>query len=343
MKKYILFSDAKSVHTIKWLRELVKYYDIYLVSLNGYSKEVLEYIDKEKVFVLNSSVNAKGGNFALIFKYFKLLKIVKDIKPHFLNAHYLSSYGFIASLVKRSYKDVKLIQSTWGTDVLVTPFSGKINFFVAKFALKSADYITSDSYFMSKKIDNIYKNTTTLTFPFGLDDFKIDTTIQKDEFLIYSNRILSENYNIDKIIKWFNSLDKRFKLVIANSGNLKEQLESLVRELNLTSRVEFVGFLSKDEQEFYYKSAKYYISIPTSDSTSVSLLEAMKFGCYPIVSSIPVNKEWIEDGKNGSFFRSKLDLLNINTKEIIYNNQQLIKQKAIFSKSIKEFVQTIES
>ena len=341
MKKYILFSDAKSVHTIKWLRELVKYYDVYLVSLNGYSKEVLEYIDKEKVFVLNSSVNVKGGNFFLVFKYFKLLKIVKDIKPHVLNAHYLSSYGFIASLVKRSYKDVKLVQSTWGTDILVTPFSNKINFLIARFALKSAELITSDSYFMSDKINEIYKNDITITFPFGLDDFEIDTIIKKDEFLIYSNRALYKNYNIEKIITWFKTLDNRYRLVISNDGDMRKQLEYLSQQEKVDNRISFVGFLNSEEQKKYYIRAKYYISIPSFDSTSVSLLEAMKYGCCPILSNIPANREWIINNFNGYFFDDKLQLSFIQNDVIKYN-QYIVKNNAIFGKNILEYIKKLE-
>lgn len=37
----------------------------------------------------------------------------------------------------------------------------------------------------------------------------------------------------------------------------------------------------------------------TSDTTSVSLLEAMACGVFPIVSDILVNWEWIDDGVNG--------------------------------------------
>lgn len=40
-----------------------------------------------------------------------------------------------------------------------------------------------------------------------------------------------------------------------------------------------------------------FISIPSSDSTSVSLLEAMCCGLFPIVSDLPANREWIHDKK----------------------------------------------
>lgn len=342
VNKYILFSDGKSPHTLKWLKELIKYFDVYLVSLNGYDNDVLEYINKDKIYILNNSVDTSGGNFRLLLKYFDLKKIIDTIKPTYLNAHYLSSYGFIASLIKKTYPNIKLIQSTWGTDILVTPYQNIIKKSITKFALQNSDLITSDSYFMSDKIEEIYPNNKTMTFAFGLLNFDIDSDIQKDKFLIYSNRALSANYNIDKIIIWFSKIqDTRYKLLIAHDGDKRESLENLVEKLDLKNRVSFVGFLNEKEQEINYKKAKYYISIPTSDSTAVSLLEAMRYGCYPIVSNLSANREWIIDEFNGSFYFEDIQLPDIN-KDVININQNIIQKKAIFSNSINQYINKLE-
>jgi len=42
-----------------------------------------------------------------------------------------------------------------------------------------------------------------------------------------------------------------------------------------------------------------YVSAARSDTTSVSLLEAMACGLFPIVTDIPANREWIVDGESG--------------------------------------------
>jgi len=338
--KYILFADGKSPHTLKWIKELIKYYELYVISLRGYDENILHYIPKDRVIVLNESVKTQGGNIKLLFKYFDLIKSINDINPKYLNAHFLSSYGVLAAFIKLKIPALKLIQSTWGTDVLVTPFESKIKFWAARFALSKADLITSDSYFMSDKIKEIYPDSYIDTFPFGLNEFDIEE-IDKDEDLIFSNRLLSKNYNIDKVIKWFATLEQKYNLVIANNGDMKEELISLVDKLNIADRVKFVGFLNDKEQEYYYKKAKYYISIPTSDSTSVSLLEAMRYGCYPIVSNLAANREWIINNFNGSFFNHNLILSNYN-KSIGLINQKIIYKNAIFSKSIENYVNRLK-
>jgi glycosyltransferase involved in cell wall biosynthesis len=44
------------------------------------------------------------------------------------------------------------------------------------------------------------------------------------------------------------------------------------------------------------------VSTSRSDSTSISLLEAMAAGATPVVSDIPGNREWISEGEGGRFF-----------------------------------------
>lgn len=340
--KYVIFSDGKSPHTLKWIKELTKYYDLYLVSMNGYSDEVLEYIDSNKIYVLNTSANEKGGNYKLILKYFSFQKVVKEIKPKFVNAHYLSSYGLLAALIKRKNNFI-LIQSTWGTDILVTPKKNILFHYMSKYSLLKADIVTSDSYYMSDIINNIFKVSKILTFPFGLERALLNSSIVKNNLLIFSNRGLSEVYNINQIIIWFSQLtNKALQLVIANDGNKRKELITLSKELNVNDRVQFVGFLNAKEQATYYKDAKYYISIPSSDSTAVSLLEAMNNGCYPIVSNLPANREWIIDEFNGSFFHENMSLPKFE-QNIIQVNQQIIHKKAIFATSIENYIRELGS
>jgi len=340
--KYIIMADAKSPHTLKWVSELCKYFDLYVISLNGYDRQLLSYVGKEQIFVVNESVNVSGGNFKLLLKYFEIKKIVESIAPKYINAHYISSYGVLAALIKRVKPEIKLVQSAWGSDILVTPFESVIKRKVTEFALVNADLITSDSYYMSDKIIEISANRKIDTFPFGLEEIDLNEEIVKDKNLIFSNRALSENYNIMTVVEWFAKLhNEELRLVIANEGEQKEELKSLAKKLGVTTQIEFVGFLTKDDQDTLYKKAQYYISIPSSDSTAVSLLEAMSFGCYPIVSNLPANREWILDECNGSFFSEGMLLPEVE-QNVSNINKNIINKKAIFSKSIKNYISRLE-
>jgi len=103
-----------------------------------------------------------------------------------------------------------------------------------------------------------------------------------------------------------------------------------------------LGFIDQKAQEEIYRKARFYISIPESDSTSVSLLEAMKYGCIPIVSNIPANREWILNGINGVFFNPNLKLDEISVYSGFYDiNLTLLKKRAIFPEKIEKFVRKL--
>ena len=69
--------------------------------------------------------------------------------------------------------------------------------------------------------------------------------------------------------------------------------------LGLADAVHFTGRLDADAQAHWYDRAQWYLSLPTSDSVSVSVLEAMAHGCIPLLSDLPANRELVESGRNG--------------------------------------------
>jgi glycosyltransferase involved in cell wall biosynthesis len=88
-------------------------------------------------------------------------------------------------------------------------------------------------------------------------------------------------------------------LVVAGRGEDTASLKALVHELGLFEHVLFVGFLNQQENHAYYCRSKIYISIPKSDSISISLVEAILCGCVPFVSDLVANRELIKNGENG--------------------------------------------
>lgn len=346
MNKYLVLSDGNSPHTLKWVKELNKYFDIYIISFNGFSKEIQDQIESDKLFDLRTDVMIGGGNIRVLKHISKVASLVNSIHPDYINAHYITSYGTVACIVSylTGYTG-KLILSTWGSDVLVTPNKNPMYFYLTKLLLKKADIITSDSDYMTKKIQEIYKKTNVLTFPFGIEKFPDVEIEDKNEFLFFSSRALEPNYNIAWVIQVFfylHSKDSRRKLIIAHDGREKSALVELAENFGIKDSVKFVGFLNAKQQECYYKKCKYYFTLPMSDSTSVSLLESMAYGCTPIVSDIPANREWIEDGINGIVLKEddsiQLDKFMIDG---FYANREKIEKRAIWSNNIKEYIKSL--
>ncbi|MCK6584863.1 MAG: glycosyltransferase, partial [Anaerolineales bacterium] len=68
-------------------------------------------------------------------------------------------------------------------------------------------------------------------------------------------------------------------------------------------RVHFGGQVSQRDLPRWYHMADIYISPSHVDGTSVTLLEALASGLPCLVSDIPGNRDWVEEGVNGWLFR----------------------------------------
>jgi L-malate glycosyltransferase len=347
--RYLLIGDGTSPHLLKWTTELVKYYDVFLLSSRGIHEGIEKLLPADHLFPLDLSLKTEGGNLSLIFQVRKVFTIIRKINPSVVNAHYITSHGLLAAIV-RQLPTMKffLVQSAWGTDILVTPFTSAIYRLSTSYSLNRAQLITSDSEFMTGVIRNLSR-TPVMTFPFGLDRLPEFDPDRKQTGLFFSNRIHSENYNIDEVLRFFSRIakeDEKARLEVANDGDLHESLVELSRELKIADRVNFRGFMTVSEQSELFEKAEYFISIPTSDSTSVSLLEAMAYGCIPVLSDIPANREWVEHGKGGIFYtaqlnNSDLSAFRLRKDSAIELNRKLILEKAIFPDSIKRYSQSI--
>ncbi|MGR6730281.1 glycosyltransferase, partial [Aeromonas veronii] len=61
------------------------------------------------------------------------------------------------------------------------------------------------------------------------------------------------------------------QLVVANDGSLRAGLEADVAARGLAGKVRFVGRLDAREQAAHYARATWFLSLPQSDSVSVSV------------------------------------------------------------------------
>jgi len=282
------------------------------------------------------------------------------IKHHIAVVHIqqANSYAYhTLKAIKKSGLACKTILTTWGSDVLVLPKKNLLFKRVVKFNLSNADIITSDSLFMSARIRELAPLAKSIhTINFGMQHFPPALDLSHKQNIILSNRLHKSLYNIDKIISGFAKLITNhkyndYKLVIAGDGHETIALKHLVDKLGISSQVEFIGMVSYIELIQWYKKAKIFISIPQTDATSLSVLEAMGYGCYPILSNLPANLEWVINQINGTICENVLDLDQdiINAIQIVDGSQnvyhkltqfnyELISQKAIFENNLEKFI-----
>ncbi|HEX9912787.1 MAG TPA: glycosyltransferase family 4 protein, partial [candidate division Zixibacteria bacterium] len=172
----------------------------------------------------------------------------------------------------------------------------------------------------------------------------------KEEIIILSIRSLEPVYDLKTLIKAVplitSQTHKKLRFWIIGEGSQKEVLVKLSSDLRIEKNIEFKGYVSREELENCLQKADIYVSTSLSDSTSVSLLEAMASGLVPVVSDIPGNREWIEEGKNGFLFpagdykalaQKIVQVINDfkDSENLRMENQKIIKERALWEENMK--------
>lgn len=262
----------------------------------------------------------------LLSNYRKLRKILRREKPDVIHIHQINRLAVIVGRAAKK-EGIKVIATAWGSDVLLVPKRGKFYARLTKSALQKADLITADAQVMIDQMKKLHPNGNYAIWQYGIDPI---TTDKPKEKWIYSNRMHEPLYRIDRVIEYFADFHKHhpdWKLIIGGSGLLTKELKSQTRDLKLDNAVVFAGYCNAAQNAENYARSQIYISIPNSDGTSVSLMEAMSAGCVPVVSNLEVNKVWVHDGENGIVEKPGknpfAEAIALNAHEVKVKNQQL--------------------
>lgn len=342
-KKIIFIADARSIHTAKWVNYFIEEgYETYIAT---YASENITKCNNV-FFLSKTKQNHSGINYHYLLSVRHLSKIIREIKPNYINAHFSYSMGLIAFLAKTIAKSkAKFSIVCHGSDILVPPLpiiTNKIN----KFLVKNADKIFAVSDQIKDKL--IYFNACPekiFTGQYGIDNNEQKLNNIKDIDLI-SNRNYVPNSNIDFMLEGLARIKNLgLNIVFILPYINKEKLNQY------QSNYSFITFYSEipySQMQNLVSRSKVYISATKSDGTSLSLLEAMSSGSIPVVSNIISNRSWILDGVNGFLFDTEDEFI-IKVKEALNNvpnntatiNKQLIHYKGNYStqmRKIEEFL-----
>jgi glycosyltransferase involved in cell wall biosynthesis len=92
-------------------------------------------------------------------------------------------------------------------------------------------------------------------------------------------------------------------LTMVGDGIMRAELENLATRLGVRGRICFAGVVPNRMLPARLGEHDVYLSASTRDGTSLSLLEAMSAGLFPVVSNIKANAAWIRHGENGLLHR----------------------------------------
>jgi glycosyltransferase involved in cell wall biosynthesis len=96
---------------------------------------------------------------------------------------------------------------------------------------------------------------------------------------------------VDRAIAAMASLDPAFRLVVVGDGPVKHRLQAHAADLNVSSRVEFVGSVPDKELYRWLRTGRVLLALTEQDASGLQVTEALSAGMPVVASDIPVHRE----------------------------------------------------
>lgn len=254
------------------------------------------------------SRGATGTNTSSKWKYFlagvSIRRLLRTIRPDILHGHYVTSAGTISLMSGfRPY-----VLTVHGSDLMTTHHS-RIWRPVLKAAFSRAAFVnTVSEQLRDIAADMGIPDSKLLVATLGVDTqafaYRPPAPFHAPVRLLCT-RTLAELYDPGTIVRACHLLRQRgcdFRLTFAAGGVMQAQVEQLVREHNLQNHISFLGGYDPTKLVTLLREHDLYVSATLWDGTSISLLEAMAAGIVPILSRIPSNQAWVQDGETALLF-----------------------------------------
>ena len=352
--RLVLIGDGDSPHLLKWARALAPRVDLWAVSSRGFLPDFDALVPPGRRLALGLNPDHAGGNTAILKRVPQVAAWLRRVDADWLHAHYLTSHGTLAWAARAlASLRARLVGSAWGSDILVTPDQHWAYLWATRTVLNACALTTSDSLHMADRMRQLGSREV-MTFPFGLEAMPPEPA-PKAPWRFFANRGLEPIYEPERVLRTFAAVaavQPSAELVVANDGSLRPSLESLARDLGLIERVRFVGRLDATAQAAEYDAARWFLSLPRSDSVSVSVLEALAHGCWPILSDLPANHELAEAGPAVTVLNEGQDrelphrlqaLLEADGASMTLTQRAWVAEHGLFEPAVAGFVARLEA
>jgi len=277
-------------------------------------------------------------------------KLVKRLKPDIVHAHYATSAGLTA-LVCDFHPAVVTVH---GSD-LTTGIKSRIWRRLLKRIFEFADCVNVVSKELGDMVLSLGISEDKIeSFTLGINTRKFSfvrgTEIEKSRPLrMVCTRRLEPVFDHGTIIQALALLKEKgieFEMTFIGDGSLLGELKQRVKDLGLDDSVSFMGRVPNVDLPEILGRHDVYLSASLWDGTSLSLLEAMAIGLFPIVSDIKANSAWLRDGVDGFLHKAgdagdleKCILRLLNEPEIAKNagshNRESVVEKADRNNNMK--------
>ncbi len=232
-----------------------------------------------------------------------LRRAVARIEPDVLNAHFLTVHGWNAWMSGFHPYVVTL----WGSDVFIHPRQSRAGALLARLALRSADMVMVNSAtLMQGALAVGAPPARTRMVQFGVDLTRftpgpapaaLRARLGLDgRRVILSPRAITPLYRHGIIVEALTRLPSDVVVLMSRyraQADEVEKLERLARGLGLADRVVLMPEFEESDIPDLYRMSDVVASLPASDSTAATILEALACEKQIVAGDLPSVREWL--------------------------------------------------
>ncbi|BBO68393.1 hypothetical protein DSCA_23230 [Desulfosarcina alkanivorans] len=176
---------------------------------------------------------------------------------------------------------------------------------LARWVLRTGEYLggkfSHEVIVISEIIENIVhkrcgKNANLIFNGVPIPEKRVETChldgigVSKNNYFLAVARFVPEK-GLHDLVKAFQHVQGEFKLVIAGDADhetaYSNHLKSLVQK---DPRIKLTGYVNGEYLSQLYSNAALFVLPSYHEGLPIALLEAMSYGCPPLVSDIPANR-----------------------------------------------------
>jgi len=241
--------------------------------------------------------------FLIAAMFFACLRAIREYKPDILHAHWLVPQGLVACLAARGR--VPVFCTSHGSDL--HGFQSGIFRRIKTWILARCCGISVVSESMAPLVRSLSPDVPVSVLPMGTDlgtrfTPPADDAARRRDEAVFAGRLVEEK-GLPELLHAIHLLradDVQVRLRIAGDGPLRRRLEDQVKDLGLSSVVEFLGSVPHTSLPDIFRRASLAV-FPFTGAQGFGLVitEAMGCSCPVIASDIPAIQETIDDRRTG--------------------------------------------
>ena len=280
-----------------------------------------------------------------LFSFFPLLNLIKKQKPDFLIVHLISSlpltifyiFKFRTKLILHvaGHPKLNFIRKTmWKI------FSKKIYKVICP-SEELKQVFLDYNIFNEDQIKVIEDPHLIISNIYKLKNQKLNDNFFLDSKVLIAIGRMTKQKNYSFLIKNFKKLTSKYKdikLLIIGSGEEKNDLKNLIKELDILEKVKLIDHELNIYK--YLKNSDYYISTSIWEGSSLAMIDAAYMGIPILCSDCPSGrKEFIGENERGFLYRQNdsENFLNLFDKMYALDHNEIKKIILKAKKQTKKF------